>query len=63
MNLAGHEYEERAMVRRVLLNMRGTTRYGQYRWSEVAYLFGMGSTVARALCREFDLDPYEVLKR
>ena len=63
LNLAGHEYQERSLVRAALRGMRGTSRYGQERWILVMELFGLGSTVARALCREFEMDPDEVLKK
>ena len=32
------------------------------RWELAMYAFGVGSTVACALCVEFNLDPEEVIK-
>lgn len=64
MNLAGHEFKERDLISRALHNMepiRG--RRHLPRWAVVAYRFGVGSTVASALCREFGLDPDEEIKR
>ena len=63
MNLAGHEFEDRDLIKRALLNLR--PRRGErnaYRWVMVKHLFGVGSTVAHALCAEFDMDPDEVIK-
>lgn len=58
-----HEFEERDLIRRVLLNLpRATGRKPrQFRWVVVRDLFGVGSTVANALCREFDMDPEEMI--
>lgn len=59
-----HEFEERDLIRRVLLNLpRATGRKPKLRvrWVAVRDLFGVGSTVAYALCREFDLDPEETI--
>lgn len=63
MNLAGHEFEERELLRRVVRNLRPTKRqrYIQ-RWVLVRNAFGCGSTVARALCCEFGLEPDEELE-
>lgn len=63
MELAGHKFDDRDLIRRVMTNMRGPNRYGQMRWVIVKEAFGVGSTVANALCHEFDLDPDEVLKK
>lgn len=63
MNLAGHDFEDRDLIRRVVMNLR--PRRGQrnvMRWVLVRDAFGVGSTVANALCHEFNLDPDEVLK-
>ena len=63
MNLAGHEFDERDLVWRVLRNMRPNRGERKVpRWVLVKNLFGVGSTVANALCHEFDLDPDEVIK-
>lgn len=63
MNLAGNEFVDKELIGRVMRNMRGTSRYAQQRWVLVKHTFGVGSTVARALCHEFDLDPDEELKK
>lgn len=63
MDLAGHQFDDRELIGRVMRNMRGPNRYGQARWAIVKETFGVGSTVAHALCYEFDLDPDEVLKK
>lgn len=65
MNLAGHEYSERELVRRAMKNWLPpkTKTSGIKRWVKVMNVFGVGSTVAHALCHEFGLDPEEkVLK-
>ena len=51
-----HEFEERDLIHRVLMNMRG--RRNQPKWVGVSELFGVGSAVAQALCREFHIDPH-----
>jgi hypothetical protein len=63
MNLAGHEFIDRELIGRVLRNMR-PRRGERYkpRWVLVMGLFGFGSTVARAMCQEFALDPDEEIK-
>lgn len=63
MNLAGHEFAERDLLRRVMRNMTGTSRQGTPRWVLVKETFAVGSTVANALCAEFELDPDEELKK
>lgn len=64
MNLAGIEFVDRDLVERV---MRNITRPGKGvhcspRWAVVRNTFGVGSCVAWDLCREFELDPEEILK-
>ena len=63
MKLERHEFDERELLWRVMHNMRGPTRYGTPRWVVVKNVFGFGSTVAHAMCREFNLDPDEELKK
>ncbi len=63
MNLAGHEYEDRRLLEHVMKYMRSPTRHKQKRWVVVMETFGLGSTVARALCREFSLDPDDDLSK
>lgn len=61
MILAGHPFEDRELVRRVLANMRARNAHDRMkpRWVLVCHLFGVGSTVAKALCAEFGFDPHE----
>lgn len=58
-----HEFDERDLIMRVMRNMRGRSRYGEMRWVIVRDTFACGSTVARALCHEFGLDPDQELKK
>lgn len=63
MILAGYEFEDRELIGRALRNMRPCRgERNVQRWVLVKNLFGAGSTVAYALCAEFDLDPDEVIK-
>jgi len=58
--LAGHSFEERELIGRVMRNMRTVKRsYGTQRWVRVMHTFCVGSTVAYALCEEFGYDPEE----
>jgi hypothetical protein len=63
MNLAGHEFAERDLLARVMRNMEGPTRWGTPRWVVVRDTFGVGSTVANAMCHEFDLNPDDDLRK
>lgn len=63
MILAGHDFEDRALVGRVMRNMKGISRYGTQRWVLVKNTFGVGCTVAYALCHEFGLNPDDILKK
>lgn len=63
MQLDTHEFDERDLIRRVMLNLRARNRLKTARWVLVTKTFGVGSTVARALCHEFGMDPDEELKR
>jgi len=63
VNLAGHKFEDRDLIWRVMRNLqcpRG--RRNVMRWVLVVHVFGVGHTVANALCAEYDLDPDEVIK-
>ena len=63
MKLAGHTFDERDLIGRVMRNLR--PRRGErnvMRWVLVRDVFAVGSTVARALCAEFDMDPDGVIK-
>lgn len=63
MNLAGNEFSEYELIRRAMCALPGKDRHGDPRWVLVMDLFCVGSTVAHALCQEFDLDPDEVIKK
>jgi DNA gyrase/topoisomerase IV subunit B len=63
VRLERHEFDERDLIERVMRNMQGTSRYGTPRWVLVRDAFGVGSTVANALCHEFDLNPDDELKK
>lgn len=66
MILAGHDIKDRDLIWGVMHNLKGPSKYrhrGKERWVIVMEVFAVGSTVAHALCREFDLDPDEVLKK
>lgn len=64
MKLADNEFAERDLIERVMRNLQGPAgnTYGRQRWAIVTGVFAIGSTCARALCREFGLDPDEHLK-
>jgi len=64
MVLAGIEFDERSLIKRVMMNIKRPPKgtYSAYRWAVVMDTFGCGSSVAQALCVEFDLDPDEILK-
>jgi hypothetical protein len=59
MNLAGHEFNEVTLIHNVMRNIHPvfTEGYGCYMWVKVMRTFGVGSTVAKALCEEFGFDP------
>jgi len=63
MDLAGHKFEERDLLERIMRGMGGTSRHGRERWAIVRDTFGVGSTVANALCHEFGLDPDDILRK
>jgi hypothetical protein len=62
----GNKFAERDLLRRSIRSLKGPSKYrskyGVERWVLVMDLFGVGSTVACGLCREFDFDPYESLR-
>ena len=63
MNLAGHEYDDYKLAWGVMHNL--SPRRGQrhvQRWVLVKEYFGVGSTVAYALCNKYNLDPEDVIK-
>jgi len=63
MILSGVEFTERELLERAVRNARPKNRNAyKTRWIVIKSVFGVGSGVANALCREFDLDPDEDLK-
>lgn len=66
MLLSGCEIEERDLIRRVIRNLKGPSKYrskhGAARWVLVRDAFAVGSGVANALCREFGFDPDENIR-
>lgn len=67
MKLSGCEIEERDLIRQVIRNLQGPSRYrskyGTPRWALVRDTFCVGSGVAVALCREFGFDPEEMMRK
>jgi hypothetical protein len=63
IDLAGHNFQERDLIKRVMMNLTRRSKAQPQRWIAVRDAFGVGSTVAHALCREFGYDPDEELTR
>lgn len=51
------------LLRRAVKNARPYGRVKNARWVAVMELFGLGSTYSAQLCKRFDLDPDELVKR
>ena len=66
MLLSGVEIEEEYLIRQVVRNVQGPSKYrykhGTPRWALVRDAFGVGSGVASALCRRYGFDPDECLR-
>lgn len=66
MLLSGCEIEEEDLIRQVVRNVKGPSKYrykhGTPRWALVRDAFGVGSGVANALCLRYGFDPDECLK-
>lgn len=64
MNLAGIEFSETELIKRVMTNMHRAPKGHQQmpRWALVRDTFGVGSTVACALCHQHGLNPDDVLR-
>ena len=61
-----HDITAENLVKRVLANLTPrNTRKGEkkMRWVVVMETFALGSTYSKDLCRKYDLDPDEMLKR
>lgn len=65
MILAGHQFNERDLLERVMRQARPvkTRGCGQLRFAWVMHRFGFGSTVAHAMCKEFNLDPDDMVMK
>ncbi|NWA11921.1 hypothetical protein [Pseudomonas gingeri] len=61
MIIAGVQLDERRLIARAMCNLRPANA-PKIRWAMVRDTFGVGSTVAYAMCREFKLDPEETVK-
>lgn len=63
MRLAGTWIKERDLIGNVMRNLCGPSgnTYGRPRWAVVMDVFALGSTSARQLCREFEMDPDHML--
>ena len=60
------DISDETLLRRAVFNARARdSRKGKKhpRWTAVMDSFALGSTYARELCRRFDLDPDEEVKR
>lgn len=60
--LAGEDFDLEGLVRRAVRNARPRAiGDSEPRWASVGDAFALGSTMATALCRHFELDPHESL--
>ena len=60
------DLRDEELLRRAVTNARSRLRYkGEKhpRWTAVQDAFALGSTYAGQLCRRFDLDPDELVRR
>lgn len=53
------QISDQGLVSRAMRNARSRTCVRSKRWAAVAEVFGVGSTMAKQLCREHGLDPDE----
>ena len=64
ITLSGCQFTEEELVGRAVRAVRGSSRrYKNPRWVLMKDAFGCGSGVATALCRRFNLDPDEGLRK
>ena len=63
IELAGHKFEAKEILWRIVHNLPTSKRKDQrrMRWARVSDALAMGSTVSMAICREFNLDPDEYI--
>jgi hypothetical protein len=56
-------YTERKLVEGVLRNLatQNLGRHRSPRWAVITRVFGVGSGVAKGICREFGYDPEEMI--
>lgn len=59
----GVNYSERDLLARAVRSARAITGGSNPRWVCVMDTFSLGSTAAHGLCREFDLDPDEKVRK
>ncbi len=59
--LERHRITERELITRALNGLKKGYRKKQARWVHVMKDFGVGSTVANAICHEYNVDPDEVV--
>jgi len=52
-----HEIDDAALVRRAVMNAKPRRNGDAPRWVAVLDTFGLGSTYAHDLCRQYGLDP------
>lgn len=58
------EIADEDLIRRAVRSFKTVKRgYGRPRWAAVSELFGLGSTYSQQLCRRFDLDPDEGVRK
>lgn len=60
------DYNDADLLRRAVRNARARDMRKDakhMRWTAVADLFALGSTYSQQLCRRYDLDPDELVKR
>lgn len=65
MILAGKQFQERDLIERVMRSAQKvkTKGCGIRRGFWVCNHFCVGGAVAQSLCREFGLDPYDMVKK
>lgn len=57
------DISDEELLRRAVKNSRPHGRDKHPRWYAVMYTFGLGSTYASQLCKRFELNPDEMVKR
>lgn len=57
------DIDDATLLRRAVLNARAADKLKHPRWHAVMQTFGLGSTYAAQLCKRFDINPDEMVKR